>query len=77
MVSPRVFLRIISDIRRRFETEPNLRASVESFRPKTWPRSAVVAAIAALVNANFLKWSPDGKLVRADVDLRPPSRRTA
>ena len=77
MVPPNRFLHVVQHIRTMFEADSGLRASVVAICSHGIPGAVCAAAVAALVNCGFLRWTDDLRLIRTDAKLEPPSRRTA
>ena len=77
MVSPERFLRLVERIRDRFERSDGLRTDLNTLTDDLPGTHAGSAAVAALVNAGFLKWTGDERLIKADLRCDPPKRRTA
>jgi hypothetical protein len=77
MVPPTGFLEVVEHIRSRFTAEEQLCAEGRAVCPSGMNAAVCSAAIAALVNAEFLRWANERELVRRDVEVSPPNRRTA
>jgi hypothetical protein len=77
MVPPTGFLNAVEHIRTRFAAERQLCADSRAVCPREMTAAVRSAAIAVLVNGEFLRWANERELVRRDVDVCPPRRRTA
>jgi hypothetical protein len=77
MVPPIEFLKLVEHIRIRFAAERGLRAESHVLCPRGFTPFTCAAAIAALVNAGFLQWADGCELMRSDVEVEAPPRRTA
>ncbi len=77
VVPPARFLNVVEHIRNLFSTNRQLRANVRSLCSHGVPGAVWRAAVASLVNCGFLRLTDDDRVMRADADVEPPSRRTA
>jgi len=77
VVSPLRFLRLVERIRNRFNRSDGLRTDLNTLSEDVRGTQACSAAVAALVNTGFLKWTEDERLVKAEIECDPPKRRTA
>ena len=77
VVPPTRFLNVVEHIRNRFSANRDLHASVVSICSHAVPGAVSRAAVETLVNCGFLKLTDDARLMRADNEVEPPSRRTA
>jgi len=77
VTSPLRFLKAVDSLRRQFERDPATPVDPRHLRMRGFPPSICAAAADALVNQKVLRWTDDGKLIRADVKVKTKQRRTA
>ena len=70
------FERLVERVRRRFERDRDLQATLATFQTTGISNDEIAAAAAALVSEGFLEWW-DGRLIRTDVPKAHIIRRTA
>jgi hypothetical protein len=77
VVCPVRFLKTVERLRWRFDREEGRLVEPTVLRARGMPDAILFAAIAALVNEGFLRWTEDGRLVNARGPVAIPQRRTA
>jgi hypothetical protein len=77
VISPLQFRNVVEHIRNEFEADEKMCVDIVSVCSRAVPDAVCSAAVAALINCNFLRLTDELCLVKADVELMPPTRRTA